>query len=32
MEIEENEQLFFFGYIIAKKLEEESKIEKVESK
>lgn len=32
MEIEENEQLFFFGYIIAKKLEEESRIEKVESK
>ena len=32
MEIEENEQLFFFGYIIAKKLEEESKIEKVENK
>ena len=32
MEIEENEQLFFFGYIIAKKLEQESKIEKAENK
>ena len=32
MDIEENEQLFFFGYIIGKKLEQESKIEKVESK
>ena len=31
MEIEESEQLFYFGYIIAKKLEQESKIENKET-
>lgn len=31
MEVEESEQLFYFGYIIAKKLEKESKIENKET-
>lgn len=31
MELEESEQLFYFGYIIAKKLEQESKIENKET-
>lgn len=31
MDLEESEQLFYFGYIIAKKLEQESKIENKET-